>query len=216
MTAHPWTAPAVALALAFLLSLTIALFYTRLHRGVPYLRTFAQTLAVAGVVSALVVLSIGDNVARGIGLIGAVTLVRFRSNLKDPRDLIFAFAALAVGVAAGAHAHFVAVAGSALFLVGMCLVSRPWFGRTETFDAIVSLRVPSNPDVIDAIAHELRARCEAYALVRVRQAGAAAQEHAYQVVLKDPRARAALVQGLERIHGVGDTQLVVYDRSQDV
>jgi hypothetical protein len=50
----------------------------------------------------------------------------------------------------------------------------------------------------------------------VRHAGATSQEHAYQVVLKDPRARAALVQGLERIDGVGDTQLVVYDHSQDV
>lgn len=137
MSAHQWTAPAAGLVAAFILSFIIAVFYSRLHPDAANRRPFAQTLAVAGVVSAMVVLAIGDSIARGLGLVGAVTLVRFRTNLKDPRDLIFAFATLAVGVAAGAQAFFVAAAGAAIFMAGMFVVSRPWFARGQRFKAVV-------------------------------------------------------------------------------
>src|SRR5688572_31996953 len=124
--------------MAFVLSLSVALVYKRLSRGVPQIRTFPQTLAVSGIVSAIIVLSIGDNIARGIGLVGALTVIRFRSNLQDPRDLIFAFASLATGVAAGAYSFQVGIFGTMLFLLAAILVSRPWFTRTQTFNAIVS------------------------------------------------------------------------------
>lgn len=213
---HEWSMPATALGVSFSLSLLIAWFYTHLHGGMPYGRTFAQSLAVAGVLSALIVLSIGDSIARGIGLVGAVTLVRFRSNLKDPRDLIFAFAALGAGVAAGAHAFFVAIFGTTLFVAGLCAVSRPWFGRGGSFDAILSLRTLGEERGDEALARELGMRCDRFAVIRVRQADGGAQEHAYQVVLKHPADRIALVRAVERIPGVEDAQLVVYDHSQDL
>ena len=93
--------------------------------------------------------------SRGIGVVGAVTLVGYRSNLKDPRDLIFAFAALGAGVAAGAHAFFVAIFGTALFVAGLCAVSRPWFGRGGSFDAILSLRTVGEERGDEALAREL-------------------------------------------------------------
>lgn len=211
-----WSMPAIALGLSFGLSLVIAWFYTRLHIGMPYMRTFAQSLAVAGVLSALIVLSIGDNIARGIGLVGAVTLVRFRSNLKDPRDLIFAFAALGAGVAAGAHAFFVAIFGTAIFIGGLRAVSKPWFGHGGAFDAVLSLRTAGEERGDEALARELGTRCDRFAVIRIRQAGGGAQEHAYQVVLKRPADRIALVRAVERIPGVEDAQLIVYDHSQDL
>ena len=208
--------PSAAIGAAFVLSFTIAWAYTRLHAGAPYQRTFAQSLAVAGVVSALVVLSIGDSIARGIGLIGAVALVRFRSNLKDPRDLIFAFEALAAGVAAGAHAFFVGAVGTCVFLAGMFLVTRSWFARTEAFDAILTCRTPGDEVRVQAIARELQARCDRHALIRVRQTDQADQEHAYQVLVGAADARVALVRAIQRIDGVANAQLIAYDPSQDL
>ena len=133
--------PVLSLLLSFGLSLAIAIVYKYLSRGVPQVRTFPQTLAVCGIVSAIIVLSVGNNIARGIGLVGALTVIRFRNNLQDPRDLIFAFAALATGVAAGAHAFVEALFGTMLFLVAAVLVSRPWFTRTQTFNAILSFQM---------------------------------------------------------------------------
>ncbi|HYB95235.1 MAG TPA: DUF4956 domain-containing protein [Vicinamibacterales bacterium] len=211
-----WVAPAASLGTAFVLSLAIAWFYTRLHRGQPYLRTFPQALAVAGVISSLLVLAIGDSIARGVGLIGAVALVRFRSNLRDPRDLIFAFAAFAVGVAAGASAYAVAVAGTAIFMCAMLLVSQSWFAQRDAFDAVITLQTPMTTEAIDAIGREFRTRCRQHTLLRVRQTGPASQEHAYQVGLKDQHQREALVQALASIQGVRGTQLIAFDSSKEL
>ena len=156
----------LSLGLSFALSLTVALVYKRLNRGAPQVKTFPQTLAVSGIVAAIIVLSIGDNIARGIGLVGALTVIRFRSNLQDPRDLIFAFAALATGVAAGAQAFVVAVVGTALFLAAAMLVSMPWFARTDSFSAILSFQTAAGATESEEISRVLRSQCREFSLVR--------------------------------------------------
>jgi hypothetical protein len=202
--------PLTALVTAFLLSTAVALVYARLHRDVPNTRPFAQTLAMAGIVSAMIVLSIGDSIARGIGLVGALTVIRFRSDLKDPRDLIFAFASLATGVAAGSYAWAVAVGGTFVFLAATVLVSRPWFAKSETFDSVLSLRTAAGQEP-EAIGTTLRAYCRSFELVRVRQGTGAVQEHAYQVRLKQPGERIAFVQAMKAMAGVDDALLVALD-----
>lgn len=205
-------AVALSFGLAFVLSMSVALLYVYLHRRLPYSRSFAQALAVAGVVSALTVLAIGDSIARGIGLVGALTVVRFRSNLKDPRDLIFAFAALGSGVAAGAHAYTVGVLGTLLFIAATTLVSGRWFGREQDdFDAVLSLQAPSTPSAHDALAAALRSGCDGFSLIRLRQADDGMQEHAYHVRLRDPQAQLALFRSLEQVHGIESAQLLAYD-----
>jgi uncharacterized membrane protein YhiD involved in acid resistance len=208
--------PVLALLLSFLLSLTVALVYKRLSRGLPQVRTFPQTLAVSGIVSAIIVLSIGDSIARGIGLVGALTVIRFRSNLQDPRDLIFAFAALATGVAAGAYAFDVAIFGTILFLLATLLVSRPWFAGAQTFNAILSFQIAGDTKESEEVSRLLQNRCQEFSLVRVRQSSPGFQEHAYQIRLRQPDRERDLVRELEKISGIQDALLVAYDGGTEV
>jgi uncharacterized membrane protein YhiD involved in acid resistance len=199
-----------SIGLAFLLSLLVATVYVWLHRHAQPQPMFVQSLAVAGVVSALVVLAVGDNVARGIGLVGALTVIRFRSTLKDPRDLIFAFASLAAGVAAGAHAYVAAVFGTVVFLAGTALAA--WlFGPVASFDAVLTLRTRGDLDDLEALGRVLRQYSRSHALVRVRQLGPSEQEHSYQVSLRDPESQALLLRDVERHAGASQTLLVAYD-----
>ena len=179
------------------------------------MRAFAQTLAVAGVVSAIVVVSIGENIARGLGLVGALTVIRFRSNLNDPRDLIFAFASLAIGVAVGAHAFVTAILGTAVFLGAIALVSRPWFAKSENFNAILSLRTPGREEDAERISKVLRDRCDAFMLVRVRQADMGLQEHAYQIRLKQLERQNELIHDIEQIDRIENALLVAYEGGVD-
>ena len=208
--------PIVALLVSFGLSLTVALVYKHLSRNVPQVRTFAQTLAVSGIVSAIIVLSIGDSIARGIGLVGALTVIRFRSNLQDPRDLIFAFAALATGVAAGAYAFVVGIFGTILFLGATLLVARPWFARTQAFNAILSFHLSADAAEPAEISRVLQSQCHEFTLVRVRQSSPGLQEHAYQVRLKQPDRQATLIHELEKVRGIQDALLVAYDGGTEV
>src|SRR5260221_2192998 len=107
-----WDLVLWAMLLAFALSMVVSWTYVLTYQGLSYSRGFVQTLAMGGMISTLVMLSIGDDIARGIGLVGALTVIRFRSTLKDSRDLMFIFASLALGVACGVQAFSVAVVGT--------------------------------------------------------------------------------------------------------
>ena len=108
---------AASLALALGLSFGISALYTATYSGVSYLKGFAQTLALAGLASAAVMLCVGDSIARGIGIFGAVNLVQMRSTIKDTRDLMFVFMTLAAGVACGVGAWSIALLSTGLFTV---------------------------------------------------------------------------------------------------
>ncbi len=198
-----------AIGLAFVLSMLVATVYAWMHRETAA-PTFVRTLAVAGVVSALVVLAVGDNIARGIGLVGALTVIRFRSTLKDPLDLIYAFASLATGVAAGAHAYGAALFGTFVFLAG-ALVAGWVFRPAVTFDAILTLRTRGDVEGLEALGRVLRQYSRSHALVRVRQIGPAEQEHSYHVFLRTPDCHASLLRDVEREAGASDALLVAYE-----
>jgi uncharacterized membrane protein YhiD involved in acid resistance len=211
----PLVTPAVvqmftAIGLAFLLSMLVAKVYMWLQRHSAPQHMFVQSLAVAGVVSALVVLAVGDNVARGIGLVGALTVIRFRSTLKDPRDLIFAFASLATGVAAGAHAYGAAIVGTVTFLGGT-IVAAALFGPSTTFDAVLTLRTRGDVEGLESLTRVLQHYSRSHALVRVRQIGPDEQEHSYQVSLRDPETQALLLRDVERQAGASQAMLVAYE-----
>lgn len=199
-----------AIGLAFVLSMLVATVYVWLHRHAQVQHMFVQSLAVAGVVSALVVLAVGDNVARGIGLVGALTVIRFRSTLKDPRDMIFAFASLATGVAAGAHSYAAAILGTVVFLGGT-VIAAGVFGPSASFDAVLTLRTRGDVDGLEALTRVLRQYSRSHALVRVRQIGPSEQEHSYQVSLRHPETQALLLRDVERHAGASEALLVAYE-----
>jgi hypothetical protein len=85
----------VSILTAFLLSHLIATTYALSYRGLSYSRSFVHTLVLGGVVAAMLMLAIGNNLVWGIGIVGTLAIIRFRTNLRDPRDMVFIFAALA-------------------------------------------------------------------------------------------------------------------------
>ena len=210
-----WGATLSSLLLALGLSMLIAWTYSATYRGLGYLREFQHTLVLAGVVAAVVLLAIGDEIARGVGLVGALTLIRFRSTLKDTRDLIFAFASLGVGVACGAQAHRVAVLGTAVFMFAVFYVTWSPFGSRHPFDAVLRLRVPSDSDQQRPILELLRRSCRAFALVQLCDAGDARQEHVYHLSLLEPDAKPTLLRELTSVAGVDGVSLLLHETSLD-
>lgn len=211
VAAFPGTVPLAAIALSFLLSFAIALLYAALRTGQERSREFAQTLALAGIVSSLIVLAIDDSIARGIGLLGALTVMRFRGDVKDPRDVVFAMAAAAAGVAAGAQAWAVGVGGTVLFIAAATLISRPWFARADCRQAMLTLTVGPEAADQETVALTLRHYCSTFVLVRVWQVSPFVQEHAYHVQLKRGRDRPVLVEAMKQLVRAEDATLIALD-----
>ena len=98
-------------ALAVLLGVIVAAIYRATHKGLSYSQSFTQTIVFVSVVVALVMMVIGASLARAFALVGALSIIRFRTVVKDTKDTSFVFAALALGMAAGTSNYVLAGVG---------------------------------------------------------------------------------------------------------
>jgi uncharacterized membrane protein YhiD involved in acid resistance len=103
-----------SVGIAFIVGLFILLIYRLTYKGVSFSRSFEGTLLMVSTVSALIVLTITSNLALSLGMVGALSIVRFRTAIKDASDTAFMFWAVAVGVTAGAHYYVLTIVGSLL------------------------------------------------------------------------------------------------------
>jgi len=106
----------INLALAFVLGLLISSIYKVTHRGLSYSQSFMLTLVFVTFISAMVLMVIGNNLARAFALVGALSIIRFRTVVKDTKDTAYVFMALAGGMAAGTSSYFLAIVGSLVFI----------------------------------------------------------------------------------------------------
>lgn len=100
---------AIALIAALIAGAIIALVYKKNYRGVLYSPTFALTLIMLCLVTTPVVMCIGSNIALSMGMVGALSIVRFRTAVKDPLDTAYMFWALTMGILLGANAYVIAI-----------------------------------------------------------------------------------------------------------
>ena len=119
----------LALALAFADGLFIFFIYKKTFSGVMYSASFGISLIAMTMITALVILAISSNVVLSLGMVGALSIVRFRTAVKDPMDLVFLFWSIAAGIVLAAGLLLLAVAGS--IFIGIVLLI---FSEKKTFD----------------------------------------------------------------------------------
>lgn len=194
---------AYALLLTFFLSNFIAFTYEKTFQGLSYSRSFVQALILGSIVVSIAMQAIGDNVARGIGMAGALTLIRFRSSLKDPKDMIFIFSALAIGITTGVHAYATATIGALGFCLAAFAVFNSPFGKNTVFDGLLRFNIESNSSSASKIEEILNQRCKRFSLVTLRDlAQGGRSEYAYQVKLRDKMSPADLSRDLAEIESL--------------
>ena len=214
-TGRPVTATAemaaLSLLLAFGLSYLISAVYVWTFRGMSYSKGLVHAMVIGGAIAATLMLAIGNSVAAGIGIAGGLSLIRFRTALRDPRDMMFVFAALGAGIASGLGAYEVAVLGTLLFCVATVTLTVSEFGGQRRFDGLLRCRIAADGDQ-HAVQQLLRRFSRVAALVTLREvAQGDALEYAYQVRLARPQDRTDLVRALEQLPGVEDASLLLQE-----
>ena len=121
VTAVSMTDMCIALALAFALGLLIFLVYKRSYSGVMYSPSFGVTLVALCLITTLLMMAVVSNVVLSLGMVGALSIVRFRAAVKEPMDIAFLFWCIAVGIVLAAGLIPLAVFGS-LAVAGVLLV----------------------------------------------------------------------------------------------
>lgn len=212
-----WRTAAVSLLLAFALAQVVAGTYVFTFRGLSYSRSFVQSLAMGGIVTALLMLAIGNSIPAGIGIAGGLAIIRFRTTMRDPRDMVFVFAALAVGIASGLRAFAPAILGTLVFCGAALALHASAYGARKQYDGVIRLVASNTPACQEAVGRTLREHCRSFTLVTLRDtAEGDSVEHCYQVRMPNPDMRAAIVAAMQRLDGVRDVSLMLQEPSLDL
>ena len=208
---------AYTLILTFILSSIIAWTYEKTFLGLSYSRNFVQAIVLSAVVAATVMQAIGDNVGRGLGMMGALSVVRFRTSFKDPRDIMFVFASLGAGIGCGVYAWGAAVGGTIAFSAVAFLLSRTGLGTKHFFDGMLRFALPNEGEARAKIESILHDSLKTYILITMREVdGGARIDCAYQVRLRATKPAAEILSDLSKIEGISDVQFMMQDATTEM
>lgn len=133
-----------AIFLSFILTLSIALVYRKTHTGARYSQSFVQTIVIMGVVVSVIMIVIGNNIAVAFGLVGAFSIIRFRSAISDPKDIAFIFFGMATGITCGLGFYIVAILFTVTLIAIIFFLYLTNFGKTSQLKKRLTLTVPEN------------------------------------------------------------------------
>lgn len=213
----PWQTVVFSLLMAFVLSSVLAQVYIFTHRGLSYSRSFVQTLILGAVISAMLMSAVGNNLARGIGILGTLAIIRFRSTVKDPRDMVFVFGALSVGIAMGVRSYGAAVAGALIISLVAIALHISAFGARVRYDGLLRFILPADPDNDHRLRQLFSRHCRRFVLVSMREVEQGQKaEHNYHVKLRDPDQQALFVHELMALPGVRGVSFYLNDATEEV
>jgi hypothetical protein len=212
-----WQAALLAILVSYVISQTMAFAYMATHQGVSYSRSFVVSLVAAGLVSTVLMLAIGNNMARGIGIVGTLALIRFRMQLHDPLDMIFVYAAFAGGVAAGTGNFATGGIGTAAFLIVISTLQVTGFGSLHRHDGVLRIQLPPDEESENALLKSLKTYCRQFAAITVREvAQGRDMERVYQITLRSPGKEALLVKDVSAIKGAHAVSISMQEATHEI
>lgn len=199
-----------SLLMSFVLCTLVTTVYRWTAESLTYSRSFVQAMVLSGVITCVIILAIGNNLARGLGILGTLALIRFRSHIRDPRDITFLFATLAIGIATGATVFTVAIVGTLAFCgIALYLHFSPYSSRRE-YEGLLRFVAPPGAGIQGDLDRLFEDFCSSVQLIALRDAiQGAGVEHAYQVRLRDPSCRQDLIEAIRQLPAVVNVSILM-------
>ncbi len=194
----------LGLGVALVIGLFIFLIYKKTLTGVMYSTGFALTLVGLSLVTTLVIMAVTSNVVLSLGMVGALSIVRFRAAIKEPVEIVFLFWSLAVGIVIGAGMIPLAVIGSAI--IGVILLV---FGNRKVRENPYILVLSCQDETAENGVHQALSQMVQHYNVKSKTVTAAGIELTAELRTKD--ASTAFVGSIQSIPGVGSATLVSYN-----
>ena len=202
----------VALSGSFLLSLVISFVYIRTHRGLSYSQSFVFSLVLLGTIGSIVMIIASGSILRAIGILGAFSIIRFRTAVKDPKDMAFLMLVLGVGMAMGAQMYFLAIAATVAVCAVIVFLTAINFGSTRKHDSVV--RIAASGDVSQEECESILQRHAQTVTLLSATAHGTQTEFTYGIRPKKDSSTAELLSLLRKEQGVGDVD--IFDAKHEV
>lgn len=193
---------------ALLCGSLIALFYRMTYRGPAYSDSFVHAMVLLCMITALVIMVIGSNLARAFGLVGAMSIIRFRTAVKDTNDIVFIFFALAAGMGAGAGLHLVALSGTILVGLVALVLSKSGIAFRQRREFLLQFAYSMNGATEAPYLAILQKFCRRHKLVNMKSQGDDLPiEMSFYVNLKDESRSNEFIDELRRLPEVSRINL---------
>ncbi len=189
------------LLVALTCGLILSVIYRLTYRGPSYSITFVNSLVLLNLISAIVVMVIGNNIARAFGLVGAMSIIRFRTAIRDTMDLVFIFLSLALGMACGVGLSAVAIVGTMMTGLVVITLTFTHFGAPRRRHFLLQIIHHSSGQT--DLTQPLSRFCRSLKLVSLKNVGLEdLTESNYHITLRDSRKTEEMVRTLRQMSGV--------------
>ncbi len=198
---------AYAFLWAFVLGSLVAITHRLTFTGDYYPKNFFQSLVLGALVTTLVMMAIGDSLARGLGVFGAMAIIRFRTRIGDPRDVLFLFAALSTGLAIGVYGFTISFIGTVLFCtIAFILHISPFKSFTQNHHLFFALRDPSNLERALSIIREYTAECRQMTIQLDKEN---LMRYQFGISLKKNADTVSMIEALKTVDGISLVKISV-------
>jgi len=204
------------LFVALICGVIIALVYRFIYKGSSYSPTFVNSLVILTLITAVVILVIGNNLARAFGLVGAMSIIRFRTAVRDVQDIVFIFLALTVGMASGVGLHAVALFGTIFICFVIVLLVAFNFGAPRKREYLIQITYLSSQENDNLVQSLLKKHCKKFSLVNLKNLGEENVEAFYQVRYKDKEKSGELIRELRQNDQVLNVNMFFDEDDSDV
>ncbi len=191
----------VSLAFSFIVSMFIFYIYKRSYDGPLYSHDYNISLVMMSMITSLVILTINSNLVLSLGMVGALSIVRFRTAVKDPMDIVFMFWAIAVGISCGASLFMIAMTGS-IFIGFMIVLLKRYRNTNDVFMLIIHYSEDAKDEVFKIISSLDYS-------IKSKTASSGQIELTLEISLLG--ADTKFVDKLSQVYGVNDATLITYN-----
>ncbi len=199
-----------SMLLAFVLCSICATAYRWTHQGLSYSRSFVHSLILGGMIVAMIIMAIGNNLARGLGILGTLAIVRFRTPVRDTRDMMFLFACLGIGIACGAGTLDVAVVGTLVLSAAVLILHWSPFASRREYEGLLRFVLPVKSKKEADITNIMHECCSGFQMIAMREAvQGECMEYSYQVRLIDPSYQSELIAKIREIEEISDANILM-------
>lgn len=201
------TAASVSLLSALFIGLFIFFIYKKTYAGVMYSKPFNTSLVLLSVLTTFVILAVTSNVVLSLGMVGALSIVRFRTAIKEPLDLVFLFWSISVGIILGAGLYSLAFLGSAFITVILLVLT----GKVDSSAPYILMLQLENENA-ELQATEIIKNRFGKVIVKSKSITDGQPELIYEVKVKNNET--SFMNELSAIEGVKNATLVSYNGNQ--
>lgn len=211
-----FTLPDVLLAMtvASLLAFVLSLVYRHTHRGTSYSQSFLLTMFIMAVATAVVMMIIGSNIARAFSLVGALSIIRFRTPVKDPRDLGYLFAAIIAGMGCGTGFYMASIAMTAFISIMVFVLYMTNYGIKEKLESVIRVTYKVGEDgILSKIENQIKEHVTDLRLInRILDFGPDEETNVYVVRPRHSTDGKDIEQAIRQIDGV--VNMSIYQSDQ--